>query len=71
MARTTKVKAPKEVSKVKAPVEIKGALLHVWEKVVGKYHTKDRKLIVPGQTFIAGKDTFAKDATWRYIGPVE
>lgn len=68
MART----GTKEV-KVKAPVilETQETEQYIWEKVTGKYHTKDRKVIAPGQTFIAGKDAFINDPAWKYIGPVE
>ena len=59
------IDAPPTTSEVKVPS------LHIWEKVIGKYHTKDRKVIGMGQTLLAGKDTFVKDATWKYIGPVE
>lgn len=51
--------------------EVKVSSLHIWEKIAGKYHTKDRKVIGVGQTFVAGKDTFAKDPTWKYVGPAE
>ena len=56
----------------KTPVlEQKVILTHAWKKVTGKYHRKGNTPIVPGDTFIAGEDTFKNDSTWQYIGPVE
>jgi hypothetical protein len=46
--------------------------LYVWEKLTGKYHFKTpdgRKIIKPGEIFLACKNRFADDNTWAYKGP--
>lgn len=67
-AKEVKVNPPTPPLPVIPEVKEEG---HIWEKVTGKYHTKDHMIITPGQTFIAGKDTFTNDPAWKYIGPVE
>lgn len=60
------------------PKDLKPAIqveepLYIWERIAGKHHLRTPagvKIVKVGDTIEAPKDAYARDASWKLVGPV-
>lgn len=61
------------IPEVETPVEAAPIVLHKWERVAGKHHTKEngvRVIIVPGDIRLDVAGAHTGDPSWKDLGPV-